>query len=105
MDQAGIPAAIIVRPMPKAWVGAIRCTPDPGVHMVAPDIEKILMDYIPGPSPKMKFNKSEIPAGDYVTLERFESHGRIVAGSFSIKVGRQTTCVPERWFPESSTGN
>lgn len=105
MDQAGIPAAIIVRPMPQGWEGVIRCTPDPGVHIAAPDIEKILMDATREPSPKLKFNKSEIPAGDYVTLERFESHGRIVAGTFSVKVGRQTTCVPQHWSPESDTAN
>lgn len=107
MDQAGIPAAILVRQLPDSWDPKqvlIRCTPDPGVHIVGPDVDKILTDFTPGASPKLKFNKSEIPAGDYVTLERFESHGRIVGGSFSIKVGRQTTCVPERWNPTSKTG-
>lgn len=98
LDRAGIPATILVRPVPDGWDlkhGGIQCTPDPGVHVPSPEIGGLLKDVTPGRSPKIVLNKSEIPAGDYITLERFESHGQIVAGSFSIKVGKQTTCVPQ----------
>ena len=106
MDRAGIPAAILVRQVPDGWdlrKGGIQCTPDPGVHS-AGEVNKVLKTLTPGPSPKLELNKSDIPAGDYITLERFESHGRIVSGNFSIKVGRQTTCVPEHWHMPNVTG-
>jgi hypothetical protein len=51
---------------------------------------------LPGPPPyHFLITKSAIPAGDFLTMVQFQSHGRDMGGWFGLKTGRQTTCVPQ----------
>lgn len=97
MDKAGIPSAIVVQQLPDGWdlSKGVQCTPDPGVHPVGPSAREFF-NGLAGPlKNEVEIIKPKIPAGVYITLLRFESHGRQMGLSFGPAVGRQTTCVPE----------
>jgi hypothetical protein len=97
MDKAGIPAAILIQQVPDGWdMGrGIQCTPDPGVHPVGPSATEFFKGIFGPSKADVQIIKSKIPAGDFITLMRFEQHGRNMGGEFGAFVGRQTTCVPE----------
>lgn len=93
LDRAGIPSAILVRQIPDGWDlnWGIDCTPDPGVHPAGAEAVGALRA---GES-NVAIYKSKIPAGDFLTLYRFERPGQTPVGWLGLNVGRQRTCVPE----------
>ena len=104
LEKAGVPAAIMVGRSPGLGPDqGIECKPDPGVSppvAVGQGLSRFDSSRRPGSDRQVR-----LPAGDYITLMRFESHGREAAvGSFGVNVGRQTTCVPEHASFPGKTG-
>lgn len=95
---AGIPAVVQVEQVPEGWdlSRGIQCTPDPGVRDAGAVGAAVLGDRpskLPIPF-DIVIKKSAIPAGDFVTMTQFQSHGRQETTDFGVKTGKQTTCVP-----------
>ncbi|ACU77578.1 hypothetical protein Caci_8763 [Catenulispora acidiphila DSM 44928] len=98
LSTAGIPAVVQVEQVPEGWnlSRGIQCTPDPGVRDAGAVGAAVLGDRpskLPIPL-DIVIKKSAIPAGDFVTMTQFQSHGRQETTDFGVKTGKQTTCVP-----------
>jgi hypothetical protein len=98
LEKAGVPAVILVQQVPQGWdlTRGIECTPDPGVVDAGSINGKaVKISYAHGFD--FVIDKSAIPAGDYMTVMQFQSHGRQAGTQFGLKTGRQTTCVPKHY--------
>lgn len=95
LEKAGVPAVIMVEQVPQGWdlTKGIECKPDPGVVDAGTLGGAVKIDFTHGWD--FTIDKAGIPAGDYMTVMQFQSHGREAGTQFGVKVGRQTTCVPE----------
>jgi hypothetical protein len=95
LAKAGVPAVIMVEQVPQGWdlTKGIECKPDPGVVDAGTLGGAIKIDLTHGWD--FTIDKAGIPAGDYMTIMQFESHGQNAGSQIGMKVGRQTTCVPE----------
>ncbi|MEY9862390.1 hypothetical protein ABH935_008035 [Catenulispora sp. GAS73] len=95
LEKAGVPAVILVQQVPQGWdmTRGIECTPDPGV-VDAGTVGGKVLKINPAHGYDFVIDKAAIPAGDFMTVMQFQSHGRQMGTQFGLKVGRQTTCVP-----------
>ncbi|WP_194898828.1 hypothetical protein, partial [Catenulispora pinisilvae] len=97
LDKAGVPNVITVAQIPDGWdmSRGIECTSESGVRP-AGRVGGEAITLPKGPTHlTLVVHPSVIPAGDYLTLTQFQSHGQTKVTSFGLYVGRQRTCVPQ----------